>query len=189
MFLQPPGEPYLIPHPFFSSPHFIYQGYVQAQPYSQAQICVPNSFYHVYPTHPFPPYYIHRPAPNPSINPRELLPRPRRNTRIKPRSEAASTSCVRKWVPKRKLELTSTSVRTRSAVHECSSLIPFPTSPHQQITSTAITLMIKNIPNHFGYSTSSSLDLVPFWLLASFFQVATARSTKDPVHVWFISQN
>ncbi|XP_040363618.1 protein terminal ear1-like [Rosa chinensis] len=155
MFLQPPRQPYLIPQPFFPS-HFYYQNYDQVlQPYfvnpSQTQIYVCDPFiYHVFPT-----YYFQRP-PNPPINPR-VLPQPRRNTRLKPkRNIAATTSGVRKWVPKRRDEQASTSVRTRN-VREGSSVIPFPTSPYQQITSTTTTIMIKNIPNQFGRSDLLSM--------------------------------
>ncbi|XP_004292673.1 PREDICTED: protein MEI2-like 6-like [Fragaria vesca subsp. vesca] len=155
MFLQPPREPYLIPQPFFfpSSP-FVYQNYEQVQPhYSQAHLYVCDPFYHVFPDHPFPPYYFQQPPNPPPLNPRELLPPPRRNTRIRPqRSRAATTSGVRKWVPKRKPEQTSTSVSTRNAQEGSSQLIPFPASPDEQITSTTTTLMIRNIPNHFGRS-------------------------------------
>ncbi|KAL6208237.1 hypothetical protein ACLB2K_019188 [Fragaria x ananassa] len=154
MFLQPPREPYLISQPFFfPSRPFVYQNYEQVQPhYSQAHLYVCDPFYHVFPDHPFPPYYFQRPPNPPPLNPRELLPPPRRNTCIRTqRSREATTPAVRKWVPKRKPEQTSTSVRTRNA-QEGSSLIPFPASPDEQITSTTTTLMIRNIPNHFGRS-------------------------------------
>lgn len=145
MLLQPPREAYPNPQPFFPS-HFHYQNYVQ--PYfvnlSRIQTYICDPFYYAFPNHHLPTYYF---QPNPALNPR-VLPKPRRNTNIRPkRSVVATTSGVRKWMPKE-----------RSSNFQGSSvIISFPKSPHLQTTSTTTTLMIKNVPNQFGYWTPLSL--------------------------------
>ncbi|KAK9945737.1 hypothetical protein M0R45_011236 [Rubus argutus] len=142
MLLQPPREAYPNPQPFFPS-HFHYQNYVQ--PYfvnlSRIQTYICDPFYYAFPNHHLPTYYFQS---NPALNPR-VLPKPRRNTNIRPKRTAVATTYtygVRKWMPKK-----------RSSNFQGSSvIISFPKNPHRQKTSTTTTLMIKNVPNQFGRS-------------------------------------